>query len=158
MFSDSTMFYKITERKLILYRIVWSWRRIHVELQAFKWRESLCCLFRAVTFDETQSALTSTRRVYHFCASEASEMIQKHKAPPYRHLDCQFISQSACKFFLFFLLVSLYSCASSFSPSSQHSFSLPVKAVAFEKAAQIGRHAPRVATLSRGSETERRRA
>jgi hypothetical protein len=31
-----------------------------------------------------------------------SEMLQKQKAPPYRHLDCQFISQSACKFFLFF--------------------------------------------------------
>jgi len=48
--------------------------------------------------------------------SEESEMIQKQKAPPFRHLDCQFISQSACKFFLFFLLVSLHSCASSFPP------------------------------------------
>ena len=78
------------------------------ELQAFKWRDSLCCFIQAVAFDGTLSALTSARRVYHFCMSEESEMIQKQKAPPYRHLDCQFISQSACKFFLFFFFSFLY--------------------------------------------------
>jgi len=54
--------------------------------------------------------------------SEESEMIQKQKAPPYRHLDCQFISQSARKFLLFFLPVSLHSCASSFAPGIHFRF------------------------------------